>query len=75
VLALYDPKLKAKISADASLFGLGAVLLRLTGNNWKPAANPRDLSVKQSVGMRKLRSRPLPSRGHVKSSEITSWGN
>ena len=39
VLALYDPTAKSKISADASSFGLGAVLLQCKDeSNWKPVA-------------------------------------
>ena len=38
VLALYDPESRTKVSADASLFGLGAVLLQENGNEWRPVA-------------------------------------
>lgn len=37
-LALYDPSAPAKISADASAFGLGAVLLQKFDSMWKPVA-------------------------------------
>ena len=38
VLALYNPKANAKISADTSSFGLRAVLLQRCGDAWKPVA-------------------------------------
>ena len=38
VLALYDPHSDTKISADASSFGLGAVLLQQSLSGWKPVA-------------------------------------
>ena len=39
VLALYDPNSKTKIRADASAYGLGAVLLQYQeGEDWKPIA-------------------------------------
>ena len=38
VLALYDPEADTKISADASSFGLGAVLLQRTNETWRPMA-------------------------------------
>ena len=38
VLALYDPAADTKISADASSYGLGAVLLQKDKNGWKPVA-------------------------------------
>ena len=36
VLAMYDPRAETKVSADASCFGLGAVLLQKFGERWKP---------------------------------------
>ena len=38
ILTLYNPKSKTKISADASSYGLGAVLLQEQSGNWKPVA-------------------------------------
>ena len=38
VLALYQPGSETKISADASSYGLGAVLLQRTNNIWRPVA-------------------------------------
>lgn len=37
-LALYNPEAETKISADASSYGLGAVLLQKTPEGWKPVA-------------------------------------
>ena len=36
ILTMYDPKAQTKISADASSFGLGAVLLQAKGTSWHP---------------------------------------
>ena len=38
VLALYNLKAKTKVLADASLFGLGAVLLQQDNRGWHPVA-------------------------------------
>ena len=38
LLALYDPKSPTEVSADASSFGLGAVLLQQIEGKWKPVA-------------------------------------
>ena len=37
-LALYDPKVPTKISADASSYGLGAVLMQKHASEWRPVA-------------------------------------
>jgi len=39
VLVLYDPTAKLKVSADASPFGLGSVLIEENGGGeWRPVA-------------------------------------
>ena len=37
-LAHYDPEARTKISADASSYGLGAVLLQMSQSKWRPTA-------------------------------------
>ena len=38
VLALYDAKASTKVAADASSYGLGAVLLQKSSDAWRPVA-------------------------------------
>lgn len=38
MLNLYNPMAETKVSTDASSFGIGAVLLQLDGETWKPVA-------------------------------------
>ncbi|KAK6184246.1 hypothetical protein SNE40_006752 [Patella caerulea] len=38
VLALFNPGLNTKISADSSSYGLGAVILQCHDNDWRPVA-------------------------------------
>ena len=38
VLILYNPRADTKVSADASSYGLGAVLLQRSESDWKPVA-------------------------------------
>lgn len=72
VLALYDPAARSKISADASSFGLGAVLLQQNQDAWKPVA---DLSPRQSDATHRLRKRRWLLHGPVRNSQIKYWGN
>ena len=39
VLCLYNPEAPTKMSADASFYGLGAILLQQSDSAWRPVAN------------------------------------
>ena len=44
-LAPYDPTAETKVSADASAYGVGAVLIQQSNGCWKPVEHvPRSLS-------------------------------
>ena len=38
ILALYDPEAETKLVADASSYGLGAILLQKRDSIWRPVA-------------------------------------
>lgn len=48
VLALYNPQAPTKVSADASWYGLGAVLLQQVDNVWKPVAYYASRSMRET---------------------------
>lgn len=75
-LTQYDTAAKSKISADASSFGLGAVLLQQKQEGWKPVAYAsRSLTETERRYMLRLRKRHWLLHGPVRSSLITYWGN
>ena len=63
-LTLYDPTAEIKILADASSFGLGAMLLQRERGDWRPVAYA-SRSMTQRGYMPKSRKRRWPSRGPV----------
>ncbi len=69
VLTHYNPEASTKISADASSFGLGAVLLQRSDSIWRPVAYA---SRKPKGGMHRSKRKYLQLRGPVKSSATMS---
>ena len=73
-LTLYDPNAEAKISADASSFGLGAVLLQRAGEDWKPVAYASRSMTPTERRYAQIEKRRWSSHGLVASSRIMCWG-
>ena len=73
VLTLYDPHAAIKVSADASSFGLGAVLLQQAKDGWKPVAYAsRSMTETERRYMYGLRKNLLLSLGPAANFLITS---
>jgi len=73
ILTLYDPNAEVKVSADASSFGLGAVLLQRTEGEWKPIAYASRSMTPTRENTLKLKKRRWPQLGPVKNFQITFW--
>ena len=69
VLTHYDVNADLKVSADASSYGLGAVLLQKNGHSWQPVMYA---SRAMTAAILKWRRRLWLSRGHVKIFHATS---
>ena len=63
VLALYDPNKDTKVSADASSFGLGGVLLQKQDQTWRPVMFISRALTLWNADMRKQRKRLSPNLG------------
>ena len=72
ILALYHPGSKTKVAADASSFGLGAVLLQHVTSEWRPVAYAsRALSATEQK-YAQIEKKPWLSHGPALSSATTS---
>ena len=74
VLALFDPSRETVVSADASCFGLGAVLMqRQEGGVMKPVVYISRSLTTTEQRYAQIEKEALPSRGHANASLTTWW--
>ncbi len=73
VLTHYNPEASTKISADASSFGLGAVLLQRATASGDLSHTLLDPSRKPKGDMHRSERKHLQLHGPVKSSTTMSW--
>ena len=57
ILALYDVDVKTKVSADASAYGIGAVLMQQQQGVWRPVAFASRTLNEAKLVMLKLKKR------------------
>ena len=74
VLKLYDTHAATKISADASSYGIGAVLLQLTDKQWFPIAFASCAMTNTEMRYAQIEKEPWLLPGHVRSSASISLG-
>ena len=66
-LALYDPAIPTKISADASAYGSGAVLLQQHADMWKPVAFASRSMTETERWYSQIEKEALEPFGHVRN--------
>lgn len=69
VLALYNPERETKVSADASAYGIAAVLFQLDGHNWRPVAFASQILSETETRYAQIEKEALALLGPVKFSE------
>ena len=70
MLALYNPEAPTKVSAHASSYGLGAVLMQKSGSSWKPIAFVSQIDNRDQTFI--FTDWHWLARGHVRNSQSTS---
>ena len=72
VLAWYNPAADTKLSADASAYSLGVVLLqKSTDGEWKPVAYACRSMTETEMRYAQIEKEALATHGHVNASQIT----
>ena len=67
VLAIYNPESKMKISADASAYGIGRVILQSDEDTWKPVGFASRALSDTECRYAKIERKPWHSHGHARS--------
>ena len=73
VLALYDVNADIKISADASSYGLGAVLLQRDNQSWLPLIYASLAMARTECRHAQVEKRPLLQPRHAKNLLVMFW--
>jgi len=75
ILAWYNPTTDTKLVADASAYGLGAVLLQKHESDWKPVVYASKSMTETETRYAQIEKRLWLLPGLVSASLITYWGN
>jgi len=72
VLTHYDVNADLKVSADASSYGLGAVLLQKNGHSWQPVMYASRAMTTTECRYAQVEKEALATSSHAKNFQATS---